>query len=100
MSHLYVLATDDRIDYVSSKALRLLSPRGHVDVVKCTQSDRLTHLLALVNADDRSLDRSCFAVDGRDTDAVADFNAMLHAIRMRERIKVAYPCIIRSINII
>lgn len=99
MTYLYILSTDDRADYVASKALRAVRPNSGIDVVKFTGDNRLTDLLALIDADRVSIDHVCFATDGRDASAIADFNAFLRALRTRDREDGIYPAIVRSINI-
>lgn len=100
MSYLYVLASEKRIQYVTRKAQCAFRTADDLQIVALSESNRLNHLLSLIQSRSHYIDRSCFVVDGRDQQAVADFNAFVYALRMDERLNDEYPVVIRSINVI
>lgn len=99
MAYLYVLASEHRATYVARKAQCLIGLTGDRHVIVMSETDRLNQLFALINTGTQYIDRACFAIDGRDQNAIADFNAFMYALRMHERLNDQYPVTVRSINL-
>ena len=100
MTILYVLASNERSDYISRRAQLSMCRAPDVRIIQLHEANRLNRLFALINARVSTIDHAYFAIDGRDCCAISDFNAFMYALRMQERLNDEYPVVVRSINII
>lgn len=98
MSTLYVIADLNRSKSIANQALRAWRTDSNPIVLHLNSSDRMQVLLRIIDHHHVTLGCDCFAIDGGDESAVADFNAFLHALRTHERLVGKTPSVIRSFN--
>lgn len=98
MTILYAIGRPQAMGDVVRFALNSWRRDAVITVVNLSEPDRLSRLLLLATDETQDFRGSCFAIDGSDPKAWADFNVFLSVLRDRETTTGARPALIRSLN--
>lgn len=97
--YLYVISKEERAAHVERAAIRNIRTNGDISIVVFSPDNAVKPLMQLINIDRGAIANACFAIDGHDSNAIAEFNACLRSVRVTERDNGDTPVVIRSINV-